>query len=237
MNVVAMNFGVNGYNAIQEAELLKSRVTPHTPNLVVYVMHLNDFDLDDASGGQIAHFHRPASFVWSWLTHRWSLLSNKVAQRSLHVDYYHDYFSINRNVVFDAIRQMHAFLAARNIPFRVVILPAMDSPPETEYEVCMREAEKFQTPKNDCATHAVNVKPAYVYPYADIANAIGSFFAAEGVPFLDVSADWSARGVARAGLACDPAHPNARGHAELALDVERFLHADLARAVRAMRQH
>jgi DNA-3-methyladenine glycosylase II len=58
----ALNFGVDGYNTTQVAELLKTRVRAFEPDLVVYVMCLNDFDQTDSSAEKIRYFRRPSSF-------------------------------------------------------------------------------------------------------------------------------------------------------------------------------
>jgi len=50
VNVEAMSYAVDGYNAIQVLELLRDRVLPFAPDIVVYVMCMNDFDFDRASG-------------------------------------------------------------------------------------------------------------------------------------------------------------------------------------------
>ena len=61
--VEALNFGVDGYNSAQVLELLKTRVLGFSPDLVIYVMCLNDFDFDGASGEKIRYFRPPRSFL------------------------------------------------------------------------------------------------------------------------------------------------------------------------------
>ena len=61
----ALNFGVDGYNTVQIAENLEKRVLAFDPDKVLYLLCLNDFDFEDASGLKIRFFKKPQSFFLS----------------------------------------------------------------------------------------------------------------------------------------------------------------------------
>jgi hypothetical protein len=66
-----LNFGVDGYNALQIRDLLTARVLDFEPDQVVYVMCLNDSDFTDSSGRKISYFRTPTSFLLLNLERRW----------------------------------------------------------------------------------------------------------------------------------------------------------------------
>jgi len=83
VNVEAMSYAVDGYNANQVLELLRDRVLPFAPDIVVYVMCMNDFDFDRASGKKGKYFKKPDSFF---------LRVSERAYRKLSGVNYYDYF-------------------------------------------------------------------------------------------------------------------------------------------------
>ncbi len=115
MPVRALNFGIDGYNTVQIAELLRTRVLDFHPEEVVYVLCLNDFDFADSSGQKIRYFRRPDSFTLALL--------RKVARKLSGLDFHEYHFRQNQDRVYREIEDMHTLLTARGIAFRVAVLP------------------------------------------------------------------------------------------------------------------
>ncbi|MCC6544282.1 MAG: hypothetical protein IT392_07235 [Nitrospirae bacterium] len=119
--VQALNFGIDGYNTIQIHELLKTRVLAYSPDKVVYMLNLNDFDLWNASGNKILYFKKPKLFFLRELYRvvtEWNL-GNKY-------DYYHLYFNRNKDTVYSHILKMRDLLEEKKVKFLVVILPSYE---------------------------------------------------------------------------------------------------------------
>lgn len=111
----ALNFGVDGYNTEQIAELLRVRVLAFEPDQVVYMMCLNDFDRSDSSAEKIRYFRKPKSFLLEDL---------RVLSRRLRgVEFHRDHFERNRDATFSEILAMRQALAPRSTRLLVVILP------------------------------------------------------------------------------------------------------------------
>ena len=110
-----MNFGVGGYNVVQIHELLHAKVISFQPDKVVYVMCLNDFDFDDASGDRIRYYQRPTSFFL--------LKLRDTIRHHYHQEYHRRHFEATKAIAFEEIRQMQSLLASRGIEYQVVILP------------------------------------------------------------------------------------------------------------------
>lgn len=111
-----LNFGVTGYDALQVAETVHTRVGAFEPNELIYVMCLNDFDIGyDASGDLMALFRPPPSFVW--------LRLERLRQRFSHSDYYTSNYLENRGRVFSAVEQMARDAANWGGRLRVVVVP------------------------------------------------------------------------------------------------------------------
>jgi lysophospholipase L1-like esterase len=113
--VQALNFGVDGYNALQIRELLAAKVLAFEPDQVVYVLCLNDFDFTDSSGRKIAYFRKPRFFLPQWLRQRYRALRRTEFHR------YH--FQKHKDEVFPAILDMKSVLAARNVVFSLAVVP------------------------------------------------------------------------------------------------------------------
>jgi lysophospholipase L1-like esterase len=113
--ILAMNFGVDGYHAIQVYELLRTKVRRFLPDKVIYMMCLNDFDFDDASGKKILYFRKPTSFFLNKLESLHRRVSNK--------EYHRYYFERNRQAAFPYIYKMRELLERDGIGFQTVILP------------------------------------------------------------------------------------------------------------------
>ena len=115
LKIQSMNHGIDGYNAIQIFELLTSRILQFEPNKIVYVMCLNDFDLEESSGGKKLYFNKPNSFVLKKF--------ERLYRRFLRIDFHLWHFKKNKQQVFDKIVEMKQLLHAHKIDFQVVVLP------------------------------------------------------------------------------------------------------------------
>jgi len=122
-NVEALNFSVDGYNAGQIYELIKTKVAPFSPNKIVYVMCLNDFDFDNASGQKILYFRKPTSFLLERL--KKIVKKFRINFMNYTPDYHLQYFDLNKNKVFDYILAMQRLMNDKKISFEVVIMPVL----------------------------------------------------------------------------------------------------------------
>jgi lysophospholipase L1-like esterase len=121
-----LNFGVDGYNALQIRELLTAKVLAFEPDEVVYVLCLNDFDFSDSSGRKIAYFRKPRFFLPPWLQQRYRGLWR--------TEFHRYYFGKHRDDVFHAILDMQDVLAARKIAFLLAVVPVFpDRPGDPRY--------------------------------------------------------------------------------------------------------
>lgn len=111
----AMNFGLDGYNAVQICELLRSRVLEFKPDKVVYVLCLNDFDLDDGSAQKMLYFREPKSFLYQ----RFKALAQRLSRKEYHI--YH--YDRNKLIVFEQIREMKRLADDGGAEFQVAIMP------------------------------------------------------------------------------------------------------------------
>ena len=113
-SVEALNCAVDGYHALQLLELLKVKVLQLSPDMVVYVMHLNDFDFEFSSSQKTLYFQKPDSF-----------LLNDIRNTIWPIFYgFHKYsFQRNKDRVFLAVKEMSNLLQKSDIAFVVVVLP------------------------------------------------------------------------------------------------------------------
>lgn len=119
--IQALNFGVDGYNILQIYEMLKTRVLRFSPDQVVYVMCLNDFDFDEASASKIYYFRKPKSFFLKRLKRLFQR-----TERLAKEDYYFFHYKMNKRRVFTKILEMRNILKLQQIDFLVVIMPIFD---------------------------------------------------------------------------------------------------------------
>jgi len=120
LNIQALNHGIDGYNTVQIAELLKTKVLPFEPDTVIYLMCLNDFDFEESSGDKMRFFNKPNSFIVTEL--------EKVYRSYRDIDFHDWHFARNRNAVFTSILEMQQLLTEQDIDFQVLILPIFDFP-------------------------------------------------------------------------------------------------------------
>ena len=59
-----LNFSVDGYNAEQIVESMRINIKRFEPDVVVYLMCLNDIDLGGSMNEKVRYFARPSSFVF-----------------------------------------------------------------------------------------------------------------------------------------------------------------------------
>ncbi len=111
----ALNFGIDGYNTTQVAELVKTRVLGFEPDRVVYVMCLNDFDQTDSSAEKIRYFRRPRSFFLEDM--------GVLYRRARGIEFHRYHFERNRKAAFADVLAMKQAVAARPASFLLVVLP------------------------------------------------------------------------------------------------------------------
>lgn len=122
--IQAMNFGVDGYHALQIIELVRTRVLAFAPDQIVYVLCLNDFDFEDASGDKIVYFKPPRSFLLRDLRRLAHLLTG--------TEYHRHHYDRTRDEVLNALENLDRWLRRRGVPWIVAIMPAFpkhDPPP------------------------------------------------------------------------------------------------------------
>jgi lysophospholipase L1-like esterase len=123
--VEALNFGVDGYDALQIARLLSARALAFAPDRVVYALCLNDFDFEWSSGDKQRYFRPPASFLLAGLEALWVARSG--------VDFHAWVFRKHREAVFEAVRGMRDAARARGAGLLVAIVPVFGPQPFGDY--------------------------------------------------------------------------------------------------------
>jgi lysophospholipase L1-like esterase len=116
--IQALNFGIDGYNTVQIHELLRSNVIEFEPQLVVYVLCLNDFDFEESSGDKSKYFRRPKSFLCERIERGYRSYKN--------IEFHSWHFQKNREEVFQKILDMDKLLKQRGIDFQVALMPVFD---------------------------------------------------------------------------------------------------------------
>ena len=119
-HISTMNCAVDGYDAVQIAELLVTRVIELDPDVVVYVMCMNDFDFDESSADRRRYFNPPKCFVWERV---W-----RATHRMRREEFHRYHFARRRDVVFAAIGRMAEACDAHGTRFIVAIMPLFDRP-------------------------------------------------------------------------------------------------------------
>lgn len=198
--VQALNFGVDGYNSLQIQEMLVAKVLDYEPDKVVYVMSLNDFDFEDASGEKIRYFSKPESFVMAKLKVLYQRLSDEDYYEyywQSDKDYYEHYFERNRDKVYAAINAMNQLLEKKDIDFQVAILPVFI----------------FEQPSFDN------------YPAAGLHERIMRFLGQNKIPAIDLLVGFRALNGPPKQYALDEWHPNKLGHQVIAEQLRSLLDA------------
>ena len=203
--IEALNFGVDGYNTLQVEEALVTRVLDFAPRHVVYVMCLNDFDFDGASGKKILYLNKPDSFfvklVEGFFMHVFS------AGR----DYHEYHFERNQQAVFNSILGMQRVLQGKGISFHVVLVPAFKSS-TIRFPAGMQNAWLQDYDK---------------YPLVDMHAEIVDFLQSNGIHTIDLLNEFESAEGGSHEYALDIWHPDKAGHALIAESlVQVFLPGD-----------
>jgi len=111
----ALNFGIDGYNTPQIAELLRTKVFDYDPDLVIYSFCMNDFDFEDSSGMKILYFRKPRSFLIRRL--------EVMRRRQLEIGFYRYHYGRTKHRVFAEIANMRDLAEQNDVLFAVAILP------------------------------------------------------------------------------------------------------------------
>ena len=111
----AIAFAVDGYNALQVLELLRTRAPEYGPDEAIYVLCLNDFDFEYSSGKKIRFFRKPKSFF--------AELVERLRLRIPGTNYYEYFYRKNSDEVVAAVTATRDDLEAQGIRFRVALLP------------------------------------------------------------------------------------------------------------------
>jgi lysophospholipase L1-like esterase len=113
--IQALDFGIDGYNAIQVSEMIRTRVIPFSPDRIVYVMCLNDFDLTESAGSKPRYFQKPKSFFFERL--------DRLRRQMTDIPYDLFYYRKNKKLIFRTILEMSTMVRRENMDFEVLIVP------------------------------------------------------------------------------------------------------------------
>lgn len=113
--VEALNFGIDGYHAVQIAELVRTRVLAFSPDVVVYAMCMNDFDFYESSGKKIRYFKKPGS----WFLRKVERLYRKWSGTDFHMFA----FRKNRTEVLQALLDTRVMLEHAGVDFQLLLVP------------------------------------------------------------------------------------------------------------------
>jgi lysophospholipase L1-like esterase len=123
--VEALGFAIDGYNAIQVMEMVEKRVLPFRPDLVVYTLCMNDFDLEGASAGKMKYFRKPNSFFL-----------RRVEKFYKQFFEYHDYhFRKGGGIAIERILETSNVLTERGAKLLVVLLPIFPEQGFADYPI------------------------------------------------------------------------------------------------------
>jgi lysophospholipase L1-like esterase len=117
-----LNFSVDGYDVLQIREMLKTKVLTFRPDVVIYVISLNDFNFRSGDGGKKHFFKQPTSFFLRKVDR---VLTNLVG-------FYEYNFWKNERHFWQAVDEMHRVLTEADLEFVAVIMPVL-STDSTEY--------------------------------------------------------------------------------------------------------
>lgn len=125
--IQALNFGIDGYHAIQISELIRTKVLAFSPDIVVYAMCLNDFDFNQSSGRKIRYFKKPKS----WILYRLDRLYRKLSRAEFHL--YN--FGKNKKVVLQSLLDVRDMLEKAGVGFQIIVLPIFTGSSFDEYPI------------------------------------------------------------------------------------------------------
>ena len=125
--IQTLNFGIDGYHAIQINELIRTKVLAFSPDIVVYTMCLNDFDFNPSSGRKIRYFRKPES----WFLYRMDRLYRKLSRAEFHL--YN--FQKNKAVVLPSLLDVRDMLEKAGVDFQIIVLPIFTGRSFDEYPI------------------------------------------------------------------------------------------------------
>ena len=125
--IQTLNFGIDGYHAIQINELIRTKVLAFSPDIVVYTMCLNDFDFNQSSGRKIRYFRKPES----WFLYRMDRLYRKLSRAEFHL--YN--FQKNKAVVLPSLLDVRDMLEKAGVDFQIIVLPIFTGRSFDEYPI------------------------------------------------------------------------------------------------------
>lgn len=118
IDIETMSFAVGGYSALQITEMIREKAVPYSPDVIIYVMCMNDFDFAHSSGQIMKFFRKPENFLLRFLERTYA---------KFFVDHYYDYhFQKNKDAVFAAIYRLNSELDVLGTEFIVAMMPIFD---------------------------------------------------------------------------------------------------------------
>ena len=127
LRIQALNFGIDGYHALQISELVRTKVLAFSPDTIVYTMCLNDFDFTRSSGSKMRYFQKPKS----WFLYRMDRLYRKLSRTEVHL--YN--FQKNKTVVLQNLLDLRDMLQEMGVGFQIIVLPIFQGSSFDEYPI------------------------------------------------------------------------------------------------------
>ena len=113
--VEAMSFAVGGYSGSQVVEMVREKIIPFSPNTIIYVMCMNDFDFVHSSGQVMKYFRKPGNFLIRFLERTYA---------KFFVDNYYEYhYRKNKDTVMAELDVLNRELEELDVDFRVLLMP------------------------------------------------------------------------------------------------------------------
>ena len=125
--VELLNFGITGYNSVQEAGLLQERVLDFDPDLVLWQFHDNDGQHELYSASLGAFYHRPTSYLANHVANKLDhFFCRQRARRHPDAPLGGDEANLlcHWQRVEDSFSRAVQTLASRNIPLVVFLYPS-----------------------------------------------------------------------------------------------------------------
>jgi lysophospholipase L1-like esterase len=134
--VEAMSVSIDGYSGEQVLELIRERAIAFSPDVVVYVMCMNDFDFVRASGMKKKFFAKPESFFLRVI--------RRIYIKFLGGDYYEQTFKENGATVLTDVAHTNQLLTESGVEFYVALMPILKiNDPYDEYPLTWLHAEIY----------------------------------------------------------------------------------------------
>jgi lysophospholipase L1-like esterase len=181
----ALNLGVDGYCTPQIAELMKVRALAFSPQRILYVFCLNDFDFEGSSAQKVLYFGGPPrSFFLDVFRRGWRRLVVERRWLDDDQDWHLTCFHRTRDVVFADLAKMKRLADEHGIAFQVVVVPV------------------FPQGQRDWKGYALR----------DIHAELDAFLTQQDIDHLDLLPTFEACGLSPGEVALDLWHLTPRGH-------------------------